>query len=99
MSEHVELAGVRPALCSRCPSSARHPLSAKERSGNNLTGLGTFWATATFRRAKSTSSALKEALAAMSDVYMIEIDDAAVGLVARESVTDSYRFHAAVPGL
>jgi hypothetical protein len=35
----------------------------------------------------------------MLDVYMIEVDDAAVGIVAREVATDLYLFHAAVPGL
>ncbi|MGQ4273098.1 hypothetical protein [Terrihabitans sp. B22-R8] len=33
----------------------------------------------------------------MSDVYMIEIDDRALGLVARDPVCGTYRFHAALP--
>ena len=33
----------------------------------------------------------------MSDVYLIEVRDLAVGLVARDQESGSYRFHAAVP--
>jgi hypothetical protein len=33
----------------------------------------------------------------MSDVYLIEVGDRAVGLVARAEDGKSYRFHAAIP--
>ncbi len=35
----------------------------------------------------------------MSDVYLIEVEGRAVGLVARESDGTNYRFHAAEPGV